>query len=115
MVVDNDEVIVKRKASYIAGVRNDVHIVKSLILSRFFRKCSSHNDRSVQMILVAAGASAFDCYVQRVSIQMGLLKAIKYSTFKVSALNGIVDEWTERMNILGVDFMRFTSGDFEQT
>ena len=42
------------------------------------------------MILVAPGASVFDCYVQRVLIQMGLLKAIKYSTFKVSALNGIV-------------------------
>lgn len=46
---------------------------------------------------------------------MGLLKVIKNSTFKVSALNGIVDEWTERMNILGVDFMSFTLGSFEQT
>lgn len=46
---------------------------------------------------------------------MGLLKEIKYSTFRVSALNGIVDEWTERMNILGVDFMSLTSGDFERT
>ena len=44
------------------------------------------------MILVAVTASIFDCYVQRVLIQMGLLKSIKYSTFKVSALNGIVDE-----------------------
>ena len=67
------------------------------------------------MILVAPRASVFGCYVQRVLIQMGLLKVIKYSTFKVSALNGIVDEWTERMNILGVDFMSFTLGSFEQT
>ena len=44
------------------------------------------------MILVASGASVFDCYVQRVLIQMELLKAIKYSIFKVSALNGIVDK-----------------------
>ena len=44
------------------------------------------------MILVALEASVFDCYVQRVLIQMGLLKAIKYSTFKVPALNGIVDK-----------------------
>lgn len=29
------------------------------------------------MILVAPGASAFDCYVQRVLIQMGLLKLIE--------------------------------------
>ena len=35
MVEDNDEVIIKRKASYIDGVRNDVHTVKSLILSGF--------------------------------------------------------------------------------
>ena len=31
MNADNDEVIIKRKASYIDGVRNDVHTVKSLI------------------------------------------------------------------------------------
>lgn len=31
MVADNDEVIIKRKASYIAGVRNDVHTAKRLI------------------------------------------------------------------------------------
>ena len=33
MVADSDEVIIKRKASYIAGIRDDVHAVKSLILS----------------------------------------------------------------------------------
>lgn len=31
MVADNDEVIIKRKANYIADVRDDVHTVKSLI------------------------------------------------------------------------------------
>ena len=35
MDADNDEVIIKRKASYIAGVRNDVHMAESLILSEF--------------------------------------------------------------------------------
>ena len=35
MDADSDEVIIKRKASYIAGVRNDVHTVESLILSGF--------------------------------------------------------------------------------
>lgn len=30
------------------------------------------------MILVASGTPVFDCYAQRVLIQMGLLKAIKY-------------------------------------
>ena len=35
MVADNDEVIIKRNASYIAGVRDDIHIVESLILSEF--------------------------------------------------------------------------------
>ena len=44
------------------------------------------------MILVALGASAFDCYVQRVLIQMGLLRAIKYLMLDGSALNGIVDK-----------------------
>ena len=35
MDADSDEVIIKRKASYIAGVRNDVHMAESLILSEF--------------------------------------------------------------------------------
>ena len=35
MDADSDEVIIKRKASYIAGVRDDVHIAESLILSGF--------------------------------------------------------------------------------
>ena len=35
MVADSDEVIIKRKASYIAGVRDDVHTAKILILSGF--------------------------------------------------------------------------------
>lgn len=33
----------------------------------------------------------------------------------MSALNEIVDDWIERMNILGVDFMSFPLGNFEQT
>ena len=52
------------------------------------------------MILAASGASIFDCHVQRVFIQVGLLKAIKYSTFKVSVIKEIVDELIEKMNIL---------------
>ena len=59
------------------------------------------------MILAASGASIFDCYVQRVLIQMGLLKAIKYSTFEVSVLKEIVDGWIVRMNISGMDFSSF--------
>ena len=35
MVADNDEVIIKRKASYIVGVRDDVHMAENLILSVF--------------------------------------------------------------------------------
>ena len=42
------------------------------------------------MIIVAPGASVFDCYVQRGLIQMGLLKVIKYSTFNMSVQNEIV-------------------------
>lgn len=56
-----------------------------------FRECLLHDDRLFQMILVAAGALVFDCYVQRVLIQMGLLKLIKYSMFDGAVLNGIVD------------------------
>ena len=37
MDADSDEVIIKRKASYIAGVRDDVHTAESLILSAFSR------------------------------------------------------------------------------
>ena len=92
MDADNDEVIIKRKARYIAGVRDDVYTVKILILSGFLENVRYMMTGLFQMILVAPGASAFDCYVQRVLIQMGLLRAIKYSTFKVPALNEIVDK-----------------------
>ncbi len=44
------------------------------------------------MILVAPRASVFECYVQRVFIQMGLLKSIRYLMFDGAALNGIVDK-----------------------
>ena len=40
---------------------------------------------------------------------MELLKLIKYSTFEVSVLNGIVDEnglLKEKMNISGTDFIK---------
>ena len=37
MDADSDEVIIKRKASYIAGVQDDVHTTESLILSAFSR------------------------------------------------------------------------------
>ena len=47
------------------------------------------------MILVGWNTSFTDCYVQRVFIQMGLLKAIKYLMFDGSALNGIVAEKIE--------------------
>lgn len=59
------------------------------------------------MMLAALLASFFDCYVQSESIQMGLLKAIKNSTFEVSALNEIVDGYEPEMNISGIDFTRF--------
>ena len=35
MDADSDEVIIKRKASYIVGARNDVHTAENLILSGF--------------------------------------------------------------------------------
>lgn len=38
---------------------------------------------------------------------MDLLKAIKYLTFEVFALNEIVDGWIARMNISGIDLKRF--------
>ena len=38
---------------------------------------------------------------------MGLLKVIRYSTFKVSALNEIVDGYEPEMNISGADLTRF--------
>lgn len=59
------------------------------------------------MILLASGASFFDCYVQWAPIQNGLLRSIKYSTFVVSVLKEIVDGWIVRMNISGMDFTSF--------
>lgn len=78
-----------------------------------FRESLLHDGRSFQMILVASGESVFDCYMQGVFIQTGLLKSIKYLMFDVFALNGIVNEWIERKNISGADFMSFASGSFE--
>lgn len=43
------------------------------------------------MTLVPREMIFTDCYAENISIQMELLKAIKYSMFEVSALNGIVD------------------------
>ena len=43
---------------------------------------------------------------------MGLLKAIKYSTFEVSILNGIVDELMEKMNISDIELRYFRKMPF---
>lgn len=59
------------------------------------------------MVLATLGASFSDCYVQRVLIQNGLLKSIKYSTFEVFVQMEIVDEWIARMNISAIDFTGF--------
>ena len=44
------------------------------------------------MILVAREMIFTDCYAETMSTQMGLLKAIKYSTFEVSVQNEIVGD-----------------------
>lgn len=77
MVVGNDEVIIKRKSWDEATHRDDLHTAESLILSGFLEKCSLHDGRLFQMILFAERASVFGCYVQRVLIQMELLKLIE--------------------------------------
>ena len=56
-------------------MKDDVRTAESLILSVFL--WNVYDGRLFQIILVALGASAFDCYVQRVLIQMGLLKLIE--------------------------------------
>ena len=91
MDADNDEVIIKRKSNYIVGVWDDVHTAKSLILLDFLGNVRYMMTGVFQMILVAWQASVFDCYVQRVLIQTGLLESIKQLMFDGSALNGIVD------------------------
>ena len=59
------------------------------------------------MVLVALNTSFSDCYVQRVFIPMGLLKAIKYSMVEVSILNEIVDELIRRMNVSDIELGYF--------
>lgn len=56
-----------------------------------------------------------DCYAQKVFTQMGLLMAIKYSTFEVAALKEIVDSYEPEMNILGIDLTRFCTALIGQT
>lgn len=60
------------------------------------------------MVLVAPRASFIDCYVQRVFTQMGLLKAIKYSTFEVFIQMKIVDDYEPEMKISGADLLYST-------
>ena len=67
------------------------------------------------MILVVLGSIIFDCFIQRMSIQNGLLKSIKYSTFEVSVLKEIVDGYEPEMNILGIDLTRFCIALMGQT
>ena len=67
------------------------------------------------MILAASRALFSYCYVQSESIQMGLLKSIKYSMFEVSVLKGIVDGWIEKMNISGIDLTRLCTALIGQT
>lgn len=57
----------------------------------------------------------FDCYVEIISTQMGLLKSIKYSAFEVSALNGIVVGYEPEMNISSIDLTRFCTALIGQT
>ena len=55
------------------------------------------------MILVARKMIFTDCYAETMSTQMGLLKAIKYSTFEVSVQIEIVGDQESEMNILGTN------------
>ena len=57
----------------------------------------------------------FDCYVQRMSIEMELLKSIKHSTLEVSAQNEIVGAYESEMNISGADLTRFCTALLGQT
>lgn len=107
MDTDSDEVIIKRKPWSKDVYKYDVHIAESLINQRLLRNVCYIMVGSVQMILVGCKLYFSDCYVQRVFTQMGLLKAIKYSTFEVSVLKEIVDGWIVRMNISGMDFSSF--------
>ena len=110
MDADSDYLIIKRK------LRHEVwwsHRWKPDFISAF-TKWLLHNGRSVQTILAASWASFSDCYVQSESIQMGALKAIKYSMFEVSALNEIVDGWIVRMSltVLRIHPWRTTKASF---
>ena len=58
------------------------------------------------MFLIAREMIFTDCSAETMSTRMELLKPIKYSTFEVSALNGIVDGYGTEMNISGTDFIK---------
>lgn len=77
MVIENDEVIIKRKLWDEATHWNDVYTAESLILSSLLWNVRYMMTGMFQMTLIAPGASVFECYVQRVFIQMGLLKLIE--------------------------------------
>lgn len=77
MDTDSDEVIIKRKPWSKDVYKYDVHIAESLINQGLLRNVCYIMVGSVQMILVGCKWSFFDCYVQRVFIQMGLLKPVE--------------------------------------
>ena len=70
------------------------------------------------MILVGWKLAFSDCYVQRASIQMGLLKQIEGN--KVFNIWGVCPKWNSwwvdmRMNISGIDLTIFCIALFGQT
>ena len=67
------------------------------------------------MILVDREMVFTDCYAETMSTRMELLKSIKYSTFEVSALNGIAVGYEPEMNISSIDLTRFCTALIGQT
>ena len=87
MDVNSDYFIIKTKAMTWRMMSTPRKVDKS----RTFEKCSLQKDRFVQMILVGWKLSFSDCYVQKVSIQMGLLKLIEVN--KVFNIWGLCPKW----------------------
>lgn len=87
MDADSDELIIKRKSW---RERWCSHGCKLDFISAF-KKWLVHNGKFVQMVLADSWASFSDCYVQRVSTQMGLLKLIEVN--KVFNVWGVCPKW----------------------
>ncbi len=76
MVADNDEIIIKRKASYIVDVRDDIHTAKPDFVG-VFMECSLHDDGVVPNGISCIGSVSFRLLCAKGAYPNGIIEVNK--------------------------------------